>query len=338
MNKSGMQGRLVALLEVVGIFVIGTLIARLVSGWLDLGPSNLRSLKPGVTPDFVRLSWSSAVNLILRYGIVLGLAVAVGWWHRRRRLFQYGVTTAERSWREHISIGVLLFSVVGLLPLLLKFLSEYLPLGQGPQHWSLIESLQSPGVWLYLFVGSFGLVPIAEELLARGYIQSRLSEDFGAPPAILITAFFFTFSHTQYFIASVIGIGMLVSLFIASVAGGYIRYRTGSVLPVIIAHSLGNLPFRGWVEPAVLGMMIMVVVMRARVIYEYAVELWHFVMVRNVLTSVIAGLMALIVVLAQVLLAPILLPISATIALAAALILEFREKRSLSTITIKPHD
>jgi membrane protease YdiL (CAAX protease family) len=327
-RPSRWQRRLAALLEVVGVFVIGTLLARLASRGLDLGPANLRALEPGVEPDFVRLSWSAGVNLLLRYGLVLGLAFAVGWWHRRRHLSEYGVTTAGRSPREHVGIAVLLFAVVGILPMLLKLLPEFLPMGRAPQHWALIESVRSPGMWLYLFVGSFGLVPIAEELLARGYIQSRLAEDFGPSAAILITAVFFTFSHTQYFISSLIGVGMLVSLFIASVAGGYVRHRTGSLLPVIIAHALGNLPFRGWLEPTILGVMVLLVALRGRVIYGYAVRLWQEVMVRDAVLAAVAGVLVLAAVLAQVLLAPILLPVSATIALGAALALEFREKRS----------
>ncbi len=181
---------------------------------------------------------------------------------------------------------------------------------------------------MYLFVSSFGLVPIAEELLARGYIQSRLAEDFGPAAAILITAIFFTFSHTQYFIASPIGVGMLASLLVGSIAGGYVRHRTGSLLPVIIAHALGNLPFRGWLEPTVLGVMLVLAASWARPIYRYGVELWQDVMVRDALRAALAGFVVLAIVLAQVMLAPAVLPVSATMALGAALILEFREKRS----------
>jgi membrane protease YdiL (CAAX protease family) len=327
-----LQRRLAALLEVVGVFVIGTRAARLASRGLALGPANLRAVAPGVAPDFVRLSWTAGVNLLLRYGFVLGLAFAVGWWHRRRRLPEYGVTTAGRPFREHAGIAVLLFAVAGIVPLLLKVLQAYVPMGRAPQHWALMESLQTPGVWLYLFVGSFGLVPIAEELLARGYIQSRLAEDFGPPAAILITAVFFTFSHTQYFIASAIGVGMLISLLIVSVAGGYVRHRTGSLLPVILAHALGNLPFRGWFQLAVLGALVLVVVLRAPTIGRYAAQLRRDVMVRDAVMPALAGFGVVAIVLAQVLLAPALLPVSAALALGAALVLESREKRSNETL------
>jgi membrane protease YdiL (CAAX protease family) len=322
------QGRLASLLEVLGVFVVGSLIARQVSRGLALGPANLRALGPGVPPEFVQLSVSAGANLVLRYGLMLGLAFAIGWWHRRRRLAAYGVTTAGRPARQHLGIGVLLFATVGILPILLKLLAGVLPMGPAPQHWALIESLHTPGVWLYLFVGSFGLVPIAEELLARGYVQTRLAEDFGPAPAILITAVFFTFSHTQYFIAGVLGAGMLAALLISSIAAGYVRHRTGSLLPVIIAHGLGNLPFRGWFEPTILGVLVFVVALRAGPIYRYVVQLWREVMVQKAVTAAGTGCIALAVVLALIMLAPALLPLFGALALGAALLLEFREKRS----------
>ena len=320
--------RVAAVLEIVGVFVGGTLLARLGSRGLHLGPVNLRALAPGEEPDFLTLSQSAAAYLLLRYGFVLGLAFVVGWWHRRRRLADYGVTTADRPVRDHVIIAVLLFAAAGLPALGLKFLADVLSLGPAPQHWALTQALDRPGIWLYLFVGSFGLVPIVEELFARGYVQSRLGEDFGAPAAILMTALFFTFSHTQYFIAGVLGIGMLASLFVASVAAGYVRYRTGSLLPGIIAHALGNLPFRGWGAPAVLVLMALVVAIWWRAIARYANRLWHDVVIRDAMIAVGQASVVLVVLLAQVIFAPSLLPGSAALALAIALLLEFREKRS----------
>jgi membrane protease YdiL (CAAX protease family) len=229
-------------------------------------------------------------------------------------LADYGVTTADRSVRQHLLIGVLVFAAAGLPSLGLKFLAEVLPLGGSPQHWELTRSLDTPGIWLYLFVGSFGLVPILEELFARGYVQSRLAEDFGAPAAILITAIFFTFSHTQYFIAGALGIGMLLSLFAASVVAGYVRHRTGSVLAGIVAHALGNLPF-------------LFVLFRWRTIVTYGNRIRREVLVRDAFAGAAQGTVVLIVLLALVMFAPRLLPAFAGVALTLALTLESRDRR-----------
>ena len=110
-----------AILEIIGVFIGGTVVARLVSRGLDLGPANIRSLEPGVQPDLVALSGSAAANLLLRYGFVLGLAFAVGWWHRRRPLAAYGVTKGNCSVRTHVGIALVreAFASVALaLPLI----------------------------------------------------------------------------------------------------------------------------------------------------------------------------------------------------------------------------
>jgi membrane protease YdiL (CAAX protease family) len=292
-----------------------------------LGPASLRALEPGITPDVVALSASAAANLVVRYGFVLGLAFAVGWWHRKRPVSAYGLTAAGRRFGYHALVGILLFAAASLLPLIVRILPSVIPMGRGPAHWELIQDLRSPGIWLYLFVGSFGLVPIAEELLARGYIQTRLMEDFGTGAAILITAVFFTFSHTQYFILSGTGIGMLLSLFVGSLALGYARYRTSSVFPGIIAHALGNLPFRGWLLPMLLALMVLVVAICARTYAAWTTQLWNAVMSRDALLSALAGVVVLAIVLAFIFAAPALLPLVASAALLAALMLELREKR-----------
>ena len=324
--QTAWQARLAALLEVVGVFVAGTVLARWISRGLNLGPGSLRSLTPGEQPDFFSLSGTTALNLLLRYGLIFILAFSVGWWHRRRRMAQYGVTMAGHSFRQHVATGLLLFAAAGLPAILLKFLATILPLGPTPAHWALIKDLSRPAIWLYLAVGSFGLVPIMEELLARGYIQTRLSEDFGASAAILITALFFTLSHNQYFIAGVLGPGMVVGLFIASVAIGYVRYRTGSVLPGIIAHACGNLPFRGWTLPAVLTGMILVVMLKRRAIFKYTSALLREIFVRAAAPAVIQGLVIIVVLLTVALLTPRFLPLLGAVTLISALALEVRAK------------
>lgn len=103
---------------------------------------------------------------------------------------------------------------------------------------------------------------------------------------------------------------------------------TGSVLPVIIAHALGNMPFRGWVQPTLLGVLVLVVALWAGPTYRYGIRLWREVMVRKEMTAAGAGCIAPAVVLALITLAPALLPSFGALALGAALMLESREKRS----------
>jgi membrane protease YdiL (CAAX protease family) len=329
--SSAWQRRIAALLEIIGVFIGGTLLARLISSGLNLGPGNIRSLEPGEVPDFAALSLSTGANLLIRYGAVLGLAFAVGWWHRRRPLAAYGVTTGGLSIRDHVGIAMLLFASVGFMSKSLLYLKDIVPLGRGPQHWTLLESPDySAWFWLYMAVSSFALVPVLEELLARGYWQSRLTEDFGPASAILMTALSFALAHTQYFIASPLGVSMLASLLVGGIVGGYVRYRTGSLLSVMIAHALGNVPLRGWIEAVVLVLMALVIGLWWRTIYGYAKKVWHDVMIRAVVAPIFALLVVAAITLALIMLTPTLLPLWAALTLGAALFLESQEKRSVS--------
>lgn len=73
---------------------------------------------------------------------------------------------------------------------------------------------------------------IAEELYFRGLVQGRL-ERFGPPVAIVATALIFAVIH---FTPAAIPV-----LFVYGLVLGWIRARTGSIVPGAVAHSLNNL-------------------------------------------------------------------------------------------------
>jgi hypothetical protein len=132
----------------------------------------------------------------------------------------------------------------------------------------------TPSFWLFMAVGSFGLIPILEELFYRGYIQTRLEEDFGAPVAILATAFLFALSHSQYLILNPFNIGMILSTIFGALVWGYIFYRTRSLLVTILAHAIVNIPIRGislWVE---IGAMLVVLFIARREIARALADGW----------------------------------------------------------------
>ena len=74
--------------------------------------------------------------------------------------------------------------------------------------------------------------PLAEELVFRGVIQSRLERAMPVWIAIVLQAVLFGFIHGT---PVQIGYAFLMGLLF-----GYIRYRTGSILPTIAAHAAFN--------------------------------------------------------------------------------------------------
>lgn len=74
--------------------------------------------------------------------------------------------------------------------------------------------------------------PLAEELVFRGVIQSRLERAMPVWIAIVLQAVLFGFIHGT---PVQIGYAFLMGLLF-----GYICYRTGSILPTIAAHAAFN--------------------------------------------------------------------------------------------------
>ena len=74
--------------------------------------------------------------------------------------------------------------------------------------------------------------PLAEELVFRGVIQSRLERAMPVWIAMVLQAVLFGFIHGT---PVQIGYAFLMGLLF-----GYIRYRTGSILPTIAAHAAFN--------------------------------------------------------------------------------------------------
>ncbi len=316
------------MLEVVAVLVGGSLLARTISDRLGLARSRalISALSEGATPDFLAMAWVSALDLLLKYGLMFGLAFAIGWWHRRRRPGAYGLTLAGRPLAQHAGIGWLLFAVAYLPASALLVLASFVSLGAGPEHWSVFSYEWSPGFWVFMAVSSFALVPILEELFMRGYFQTRLIEDYGAAGGILITAFAFAFSHTQYFRLSVMSIGTLASIVFSSILAGYVFYRTRSLLPVVIAHGITNVPLRSAVEIAMLGLMVVTIILFREPILSYGRKLWFELTRIESLPAMLGALALFAILLVAVLFAPSLAVALVFAAGLVALLMEYREK------------
>ena len=328
MLKTAWRERFAALLEIVGVFITGAMLARLVAQALGVPAVSIRDVEPGASIDYLSLAAQTASNLLLRYGTILSLAFLIGWWYRRRTLASYGVSTGTLSVRDVLATAIVLFAVGGLLPRILLLAKGHVDLGREPRHWEVLSSTYSVEFWVYMAVGSFGLVPVVEELFFRGYVQTRLSEAFGGPAAIAMTAVLFTLAHRQYFIFSTIGFGMLLSLLTASLLAGYVRYRFGSLLPGMVGHAIGNIPFRGSAHVVVLLAIILVIFAARHVILAHLRELITLLSTRTILSG---SALAVVVIAAVLLLAKIapaaLLPLGIVLIL-FALVLEFLDKQT----------
>lgn len=81
---------------------------------------------------------------------------------------------------------------------------------------------------------------VIEEVAFRGYLQSRL-ERFGAGTAILVTSVVFVLVHGVHGWQALLVLGP--GLFIASVLFGMLAYHTGSIVPGMIVHVVGDFAY-----------------------------------------------------------------------------------------------
>lgn len=196
--------------------------------WTLIAPINAR-----VRPD---LPWA-AVAMIAYLALYVAWLNGAGWprrwreWrHESLRLCRPGPSTWTRA-----GLG----PTLGLLAMLTMLYVLWIALdGQRPP----------PDLSLYpttayrisvVVIGALvsGLV---EEVAFRGYMQSRL-ERYGAGTAIIVTSLVFTLFHGVHGGAALLLLGP--GLFIASALYGMLAYHTGSIVPGIVVHSLGDLAY-----------------------------------------------------------------------------------------------
>jgi len=254
--------KVIAILEVMAIYTTGQMVVFLFLRLAGITLSNpLQRLTPNTLPDeLLPIAWDLLIVLLFQYSGWFVLILPIGWWHRRRRPRDYGVTTSGQSLGSLITAGVVLYCVADLPTKLLGAIDEAAGLGTDVPWREALFALDwtTWQFWLLMAIGSFAFIPIVEELFYRGYCQSRLAEDLGPAPAIVAVALMFTLSHSQYHIPDLFNVTRIATLVISAVAWGYVFYRTRSLVPTIVAHVLINIPIRGpvmWVELVVMSLV-----------------------------------------------------------------------------------
>jgi len=157
-----------------------------------------------------------------------------------------GLTGAWASpvpWRERVrltapcmSVGQIASAALGCMAIGFVFSMLY-ALGLLPQS-STIEALgeamsEGLGEGLLTAILVVGIMPgIMEELLFRGYVQTRLSQRWGSGVAIFVTALLFGAYHLDF------SQGMFA--FVLGIFLGAVVERAGSIIPAVVGHAANN--------------------------------------------------------------------------------------------------
>lgn len=107
--------------------------------------------------------------------------------------------------------------------------------GYVPDAQSIASALNNPQAWIRAGVVAFVVLgaPITEELLFRGWMQALVSRRFGARVGVVLQAMAFAALHVDRLWA-------IPPLFFIGLVAGWLRYKSGSVLPCIAMHILNN--------------------------------------------------------------------------------------------------
>lgn len=239
---SGWTRKAAALLEVLGVFIGGSFTAAWLAPRVGMPFPDLGSPRP----DFVALSTAWLKFFLLQYACLLVPAFAIGWWRRRLKLRDYGLTCAGQRTTPLIAQGLLAFAFAVLPLQLLVLARQFIPLGPDPFMWTFVNRVDwTPAFWLFVAVSGFAVTSPLEEIFFRGYCQTRLEEDFGGMGAIVIVALFLILGHNQYHHLYVLSIGIIVCGVLSFLAMGWIYWRTRSLIPAMVIHGAMNVPTKG---------------------------------------------------------------------------------------------
>jgi membrane protease YdiL (CAAX protease family) len=179
----------------------------------------------GDPPEDALYLYSTAISGIVLYGILLGIAVALGRGLPKREFF---ALRRPASWPR--AVGLAFAGYVGILigaGVLLQVLGAGDEQGLTPEGWDSSRA----GAYAANFLAIAFVGPVVEELLYRGAGVSLFAA-LGALPAVAITSLAFGLAHGLVLaLAALVFFGIVTAL---------LRLRTDSIYPCMLVHCAFN--------------------------------------------------------------------------------------------------
>ena len=203
--------------------VIASILSALLIGWLIIGVGMVSSETPNKFYTFL--------SVIIGQGFML---VPLFWFLKSRnepitnRLRLHPVSKNTLLSTIYFSIGLTVFSDE-----LDRIIQMIIP---QPEYINELSSTLQPETvtgFVLLFMAIVIIAPIGEELLFRGFLQKFLEKHWqDVTRAILVTSLFFAIIHMNSY--------WLIQIYILGIFLGYLSWKTNSVIPSLILHSINN--------------------------------------------------------------------------------------------------
>ncbi|HXB45153.1 MAG TPA: type II CAAX endopeptidase family protein [Puia sp.] len=142
------------------------------------------------------------------------------------------INLSPSVWKWGIAAAIL-FVIILQASFVITFRIIDFPSEKFTADYKVLDSMPLWVAWAVLIMGSI-VAGICEETGFRGYMQVPLENEYGPSRAIIITSIIFMLIHLSHSWASPI----LPHIFFASVLLGILAYKTGSLIPGIVGHSI----------------------------------------------------------------------------------------------------
>jgi hypothetical protein len=146
----------------------------------------------------------------------------------------------KKSFRFHsVPASTLLFSIFFAVALAIlgdeldRIFSLILPLPESLKNQLLSLKATTQREWILIILGAVIVASVAEESLFRGFLQVSLEKKGDVTRAVLLSSLTWMLIHMNLYWA--------VQIFFTGIFIGFIAWRTNSVIPPIIVHSVNNL-------------------------------------------------------------------------------------------------
>jgi membrane protease YdiL (CAAX protease family) len=214
-------------------------------GWNKL-PLILRSVLTGLFVSAIGIAiWSTFLTSIKAPWSILPMIIALwaylkffsGNWGLQKsseeRKFNFrSLQLSPPVWKWGITAAIL-FIVIVQASFVITFRLIDFPSEKFTADYKILDRMP---LWVAIAVIIMGSIVagICEETGFRGYMQTPLEKKYGPTTAIIITSIVFMLIHLSHSWAS----SILPHIFFASVLLGILAYKTGSLIPGIIGHSI----------------------------------------------------------------------------------------------------
>jgi membrane protease YdiL (CAAX protease family) len=177
--------------------------------------------------------WIWFVEEVFDFAIITALPLIFVVKYYEADLREIGVTLANA--RRNIFAGALVGTVSwGIASVLHAIITKIF--GQLPPHPSIerLEMTNSPASYLAVLITIIVLAPVSEEIFARGFAYTIFKKRYGKSIGVILSAMVFAGLHFN--LSWAVAVIMILGIFLA-----FLYETTGSLVSVIVAHSLINI-------------------------------------------------------------------------------------------------